>query len=138
MISNKIELRVRYNETDQMCYVHHGNYAQYFEMGRIEWLRKMGISYKKMEEDGIMLPVINLNVNYIKPAIYDDLLTIKTTISKKPSARIQFEYEIYNEKKELITTGSTILVFVNSETRRPTRAPQYLLNKLDEYGIKFL
>ncbi|WP_111709234.1 acyl-CoA thioesterase [Lutibacter citreus] len=138
MISNKIEFRVRYNETDQMSYVHHGNYAQYFEMGRIEWLRAMGVSYKKMEEDGIMLPVINLNINYIKPAIYDDLLTVKTSITKKPSVRIQFEYEVYNEKKELITTASTTLVFVNSETRKPTRAPQYLLDKLDENEIKFL
>ncbi|WP_298370238.1 thioesterase family protein [uncultured Lutibacter sp.] len=131
MISNKIEFRVRYSETDQMSYVYHGNYAQYFEMGRIELLRKMGISYKKMEEDGIMLPVINLNINYIKPAKYDDLLTLKTTLEKKPTARIEFSYQIVNEKGELLTTATTTLVFVNMLTNRPTRAPEYLLKQLD-------
>lgn len=138
MISDKIEFRVRYGETDQMSYAYHGNYAQYFEMGRIEWLRKLGVSYKKMEETGIMLPVINLNINYLKPAKYDDLLTLKTTLSKLPSARIQFDYEIHNEKGELLTTATTTLVFVNMKTNRPTRAPEYLLNKLKEINIKFV
>jgi len=132
MISDKIEFRVRYGETDQMSYAYHGNYAAYFEMGRTEWLRKLGVSYKKMEEDGIMLPVINLNTNYIKPAKYDDCLTLKTTLLKRPSARIEFEFEIFNENNELLTTAIAVLVFVNMKTNKPTRAPQYIMKIIDE------
>ncbi|WP_456463225.1 acyl-CoA thioesterase [Lutibacter sp.] len=137
MISNIIQFRVRYGETDQMSYAYHGNYAQYFEMGRIEWLRKLGISYKKMEETGIMLPVISLNTNYIKPAKYDDLLTLKTTLVTKPLVKIKFEFEIYNENNELLTTANATLAFINSKTKKPTRAPEYLLKKLNEVKAGF-
>ena len=130
MKSDKIQFRVRYGETDQMGFVYYGNYAQYFEMGRTEWLRKLGITYKKMEEDGIMLPVMNLNINYLKPAKYDDLLTLKTTLIKLPSAKIEFSYEVFNEENELLTTANTTLVFVNMKTNKPTRAPEYVLKKL--------
>ena len=132
MRTNEISFRIRYSETDQMGVVYHGNYAQYLEMGRIEWLRERGISYKQMEEDGIMLPVISLNINYLKPAKYDDLLTLKTKLSKKPSARIQFEYELYN-CDTLVTHATITLVFVNMKTNRPTRAPEYLLKKIEKY-----
>ena len=130
MKSDKIQFRVRYGETDQMGFVYYGNYAQYFEMGRTEWLRKLGITYKKMEEDGIMLPVMNLNINYLKPAKYDDLLTLKTILIKIPSAKIEFSYEVFNEENELLTTANTTLVFVNMKTNKPTRAPEYVLKKL--------
>ena len=130
MKSDKIQFRVRYGETDQMGFVYYGNYAQYFEMGRTEWLRKLGITYKNMEETGIMLPAISLNIKYLKPAKYDDLLTLKTTLTKMPSAKIEFSYEIFNEENELLTTANTTLVFVNMETNRPTRAPEYVLEKL--------
>ena len=132
MFTDSIEFRIRYGETDQMSYAYHGNYAQYLEMGRIEWLRKIGISYKKMEENGVMLPVINLNINYLKPARYDDILTLKTTLLKTPTAKIEFGYKIYNDKNELITTASTTLVFVNMNTNKPTKPPEYLLKKLVE------
>jgi acyl-CoA thioester hydrolase len=135
MLSSTIQFRVRYAETDQMSYVYHGNYAQYLEMGRIEWLRNIGISYKKMEESGIMLPVFNLNINYLKPAKYDDLLTLKTTLVKTPSVKINFNYEIYNEQNELLTTATTTLVFINMETNRPTRPPKYLLDKLTKIEL---
>lgn len=131
MISDKIQFRVRYGETDQMSYAYHGNYAAYFEMGRTEWLRKLGVSYKSMEENGIMLPVINLNTNYLKPAKYDDVLTLKTSLVKKPTARIEFEFEIHNENNELLTTATATLVFVNMKTNRPTRIPEDLLNKIN-------
>ena len=131
MISDKIQFRVRYGETDQMSYAYHGNYAAYFEMGRTEWLRKLGVSYRSMEEDGIMLPVINLNTNYLKPAKYDDVLTLKTSLAKKPTARIEFEFEIHNQNNELLTTASATLVFVNMKTNRPTRIPEYLLEKIN-------
>jgi acyl-CoA thioester hydrolase len=130
MKTDKIQFRVRYGETDQMGFVYYGNYAQYFEMGRTEWLRKLGITYKKMEEDGIMLPVMNLNINYLKPAKYDDLLTLKTILIKIPSAKIEFSYEVFNEENELLTTANTTLVFVNMKTNKPTRAPEYVLKKL--------
>lgn len=132
MISSTIQIRVRYAETDQMSFVYHGNYPQYLEMGRIEWLRNLGISYKKMEETGIMLPVINLNINYIKSAKYDDLLTLKTTLVKKPTVKIDFNFEIFNEQNELLTTASTTLVFINMNTNKPTRPPKYLLEKLEK------
>lgn len=130
MYINKFSFRVRYGETDQMGIVYHGNYAAYIEMGRLEWLRELGISYKEMEENGIMLPVYALNVRYIKSAYYDDILTISTTIKKTPAARIEFVYEIYNQKNDLITTAETTLVFVNMKTNRPIRCPDYILNKL--------
>jgi len=132
MISSTIQIRVRYAETDQMSFVYHGNYPQYLEMGRIERLRNLGISYKKMEETGIMLPVINLNINYIKSAKYDDLLTLKTTLVKKPTVKIDFNFEIFNEQNELLTTASTTLVFINMNTNKPTRPPKYLLEKLEK------
>lgn len=132
MNSDTIQFRVRYGETDQMGFAYYGNYAQYFEIGRTEWLRKLGITYKKMEEKGIMLPVMNLNINYLKPAKYDDLLTLKTTLTKMPSAKIEFSYELFNEEGELLTTANTTLVFVNMKTNKPTRAPKYVLKKLQE------
>ena len=127
---HEFKVRVRYAETDQMGVVYHGNYAQYFEMGRVEWLRNLGVSYRDMEEDGIMLPVVSLTMKYKKPARYDDLLTVRTILKKQESVKIEFDYEILNEAGELLTTGNSILVFVNMKTGRPTTPPQYILEKL--------
>lgn len=132
MLSSIIKIRVRYGETDQMSFVYHGNYAQYFEMGRTEWLRELGITYKNMEKSGIMLPVISLNINFIKPAKYDDLLLLKTTLTKKPTAKITFDYELHNEKNELLTTANSTLVFVNMHTNKPMRIPDYILEKIEK------
>jgi len=129
MLTHNIQIRVRYGETDQMGYVYHGNYAQYFEMGRVEWLRNLGVSYKRMEDSGIMLPVLKLNINYLNPAKYDDLLTLQTTLLKKPTVRIEFDFKLYNEQKELLTEGYTSLVFINMEKNKPTRTPNYILEK---------
>mgnify|MGYP005992735325 FL=1 len=126
----QFSVRVRYAETDQMGVVYHGNYAQYFEMGRVEWLRNMGVSYKWMEENGIMLPVVSLTINYKKPARYDDLLTVKTVFKRQSSVKIEFDYEIYNEKQELLTTGYSMLVFVDMKTGKPTIPPSYVMDKL--------
>ena len=128
---DEIQIRVRYGETDQMGVVYHGNYPLYLEMGRIEWLRKFGISYKAMEENGIMLPVVSLNINYKKSAGYDDVINVKTQLKNKPTAKIEFEYEITNKSGEVLTTASTVLVFVDMKTNRPTRAPQYILELFD-------
>jgi len=132
MKEHEIKIRVRYSETDQMGVVYHGNYAQYFEMGRVEWLRNMGISYRWMEDNGIMLPVVSLTMNYKKPARYDDLLTIKTKMLKLSSVKIEFDYEITNENNELLTTGYSVLVFVDMKTGRPTAPPAYILELFNE------
>lgn len=126
-----IQVRVRYAETDQMGVVYHGNYAQYFEMGRVEWLRNLGVSYKWMEDNGVMLPVVSLTMNYKKSARYDDLLTIRTILNKLSSVKIEFDYEIYNESNELLTTGNSVLVFVDMKTGRPTMAPKYVSEKVE-------
>jgi len=133
MIENTISIRVRYSETDQMHYVYYGNYAAYFEMGRVEWLRKFGISYKEMEANGIMLPVINMNINYHKPALYDDLLELKTTLTKLPQVKIDFKFTLLNQKNELLTTATTTLVFWDMKRNKPTKAPQNLIDKIKPY-----
>ncbi|GIZ08755.1 thioesterase family protein [Flavobacterium sp. UMI-01] len=125
-----LKVRVRYSETDQMGVVYHGNYAQYFEMGRVEWLRNMGVSYKWMEENGVMLPVVSLSVQYKKPARYDDLLTVKTILKSQTSVKIEFDYEIYNEEMELLTIANSILVFVDMKTGRPRTPPEYVKERL--------
>ncbi len=130
MLVNKHKIRVRYGETDQMGYVYYGNYASYFEVGRVEWLRNFGVSYKEMENKGIMLPVSNLNATYLKPAKYDDLITVITTLKKIPTAKIEFDFEIFNEQNELLTKGYTSLVFVDMKKNKPTRCPKYLLDKI--------
>ncbi|SIQ58303.1 acyl-CoA thioesterase [Maribacter ulvicola] len=131
MRTNEISFRIRYSETDQMGVVYHGNYAQYLELSRVEWLRSLGISYKTMEEGGIMLPVISLSINYLKPALYDDLITVKVLLSKKPAVRIEFDYEIINEAGDLLATANTVLVFMDMKRKRPTKCPQILLDKLE-------
>ncbi|MCF7568168.1 acyl-CoA thioesterase [Sabulilitoribacter arenilitoris] len=127
---DEIQIRVRYGETDQMGVVYHGNYALYLEMGRIEWLRKLGVSYKTMEENGIMLPVVSLSVNYKKSACYDDVINVKTQLKKTPTVKIEFEYEITNEKGEILTTAETTLVFIDTKTNKPVRAPEYILKAI--------
>ncbi|TKD65828.1 thioesterase family protein [Flavobacterium sp. ASW18X] len=127
---NTCSFRVRYGETDQMGVVYHGKYADYLEVGRVEWLRALGVSYKTMEEDGVMLPVINLQILYKKSAKYDDLITVKTILRKVPGVRIIFDYEIYNENKELLVEASTTLVFMDKLKMKPIKCPGYILDKL--------
>lgn len=128
---NEISFRVRYGETDQMGVVYHGNYAQYLEMGRVEWLRSMGISYKAMEENGIMLPVIALNIKFKKSAVYDDLITVTTYIKKKPMVKIEFDYEIRNQEGDLLIEANTVLAFMDMKSNKPVKCPDYILDKLN-------
>lgn len=128
MIEHSINIRVRYSETDQMHYVYYGNYAQYFEMGRAEWLRNLGITYKNIEDSGIMLPVLDLHIRYHKPATYDELLKLTTKVVKKPTVKIEFEHSICNQDNELLTSGKSILVFIDKKRNRPTRVPAYFLD----------
>ena len=129
---DEIQIRVRYGETDQMGVVYHGNYALYLEMGRIEWLRKLGISYKSMEENGIMLPVVSLSINYKKSAGYDDVINVKTQLKRMPTAKIEFDYEITDEQGDILTTANTTLVFIDKKTGRPMKAPQYVLDLITD------
>lgn len=130
MIKNEVKIRVRYGETDQMGYVYYGNYAEYFEVGRVELLRSLGVSYKSLEESGIMLPVLHMEINFLKPAKYDDLLILETKLVGNPMVKIKFEFKIFSERKELLTTGETTLVFIDMKKNKPTKAPKYLLDKL--------
>jgi acyl-CoA thioester hydrolase len=133
MFTNEIKIRVRYAETDQMGFVYYGNYAIYFEVARVELLRSIGFSYKKLEGEGVLLPVIDFTIKYKKPAFYDDNLTIKTTVRELPSAKIRFHYETVNEKDELLNIAETTLVFVNKNTGRLTSPPDDFLEAMKKY-----
>lgn len=135
MICHEVQVRVRYAETDRMGYVYYGNYATYFEVARVETLRYIGTSYKELEDSGIMLPVLEYKTKYLKPAKYDDLLTIRTFIRQKPSIRITFDYEVYNQENVLLNTAETTLVFVNAQTGKPCQAPSEVLNRMESYFL---
>ena len=128
-MKDEIEFYVRYSETDQMSFVYHGNYVKYFEMGRIAWLNKLGFSYKKMDEDGILLPVIDLKINFKKSAQFDDKLTLITKLISIPSYMIEFEYKIKRDGS-LISSGYTKLIFLNSKTNKPMRCPDQIIKAL--------
>ena len=130
--SKIVELRVRYSETDQMGYCYYGNYAQYFEIGRVEALRVVGMSYKSLEEQGYMLPVSTMDVQYKAPAKYDDLLEIETKITEMKGARLIFNYAIRIEDR-IIATGNTTLVFVSKDDMRPTQPPSGFTQLLSKY-----
>ena len=127
-----IQLRVRYGETDQMGYCYYGNYAQYFEVGRVETLRSLGLSYKQLENEGFMLPVSEFSVKYKNPALYDDLLSIETTITEVKGARVYFSYLISNEKGKTVATATTTLVFVSKESMRPTSPPNNFTDLIEK------
>jgi acyl-CoA thioester hydrolase len=133
MFEHSTKIRVRYGETDQMGYMYYGNYAQFYEVGRVEMLRSLGLTYKGMEESGIMMPVMELSCKYLKPALYDEEITVRVIMNKLPAIRIHFCYELYNEKNELINTGETLLVFINMKTNRPCLPSQEFLDKLKPF-----
>jgi acyl-CoA thioester hydrolase len=132
MNGHSVEVRVRYGETDQMGVVYHGSYVPYFEIGRVEWLRNKGVSYKSLEESGIALPIVSMHLNYKKPARYDDLLTINTKLKKYSGVKIEFDCEIRNENQELLTTAHFILVFVDIKNGKPIEPPKYILEILEK------
>lgn len=133
MYISETSIRVRYAETDQMGYVYYGHYAMYYEVARVESLRQLGISYREIEEMGVMMPVLENRSKYLAPARYDDLLRIVTTLREKPGVRIKFEYDIYNSDNTLINQGETVLVFINKATNRPCRQPAAMEKVLERY-----
>ena len=124
-----IEIKVRYCETDQMGLVHHGSYINYFEEARIAWISNLGFSYSEMEKSGIILPVSKLNVSYLRPAHFDDDLLVSVEIAELPTSRLIFNYTIKKEE-EVIVTGNTVLAFLNKETKKPVKCPDYMLEKV--------
>lgn len=133
MFTFDTKVRVRYAETDQMGYVYYGNYATFYEVARVEMLRSIGQAYSELEKQGVIMPVTELFTKYIKPAHYDDELTIKVSIKEIPKIKIRFDYEIFNESEELINYGHTQLVFVDMKKNRPCMAPTEFLNKISVY-----
>jgi acyl-CoA thioester hydrolase len=134
MYETLTQLRVRYAETDQMNVVYYGNYAQYFEVGRVESIRNLGISYKDIEAAGVIMPVVEMHVRYLRPAKYDDLLTIKTTLRELPGDhRIEFFQEVYNETEKLLTSGRVVLYFLDAATNQKTIMPANLKEKLQPF-----
>ena len=133
MFSHSSKIRVRYADTDQMGFMYYGNYAEFYEVGRVEMLRSLGMTYRSMEDKGIIMPVTELRCKYIKPALYDEEITVKVTIAKMPTLRIHFRYELYNEKEELINEGETTLVFIDKEKNKPCLPSADFLARLGAY-----
>ena len=124
-----IQIKVRYCETDQMGLVHHGSYVNYFEEARISWISNLGFSYSEMEKSGIILPVSKLNINYLRPAYFENDLVVNVELAELPTSRLIFNYSITN-KGEVVVTGTTVLAFLNKETKKPVRCPDYMLEKV--------
>lgn len=134
MYSAETKIRVRYGETDQMGYLYYGFYALYYEVGRAEAIRELGFTYRQMEETGVMMPVVELNAKYLRPALYDDLVTVRTILKELPDGpKIQFHSELYNEQGELLNKGVTTLVFYDPAKKEKTLMPTLLLDKLKPY-----
>ena len=130
MIVTETKIRVYYEDTDQMGIVYYGNYARYYEIGRTEMIRDLGFTYKQMEAMNIMLPARSLKINYMKPAYYDDQLTIRTIVDTIPKVKFPIKTEIYNEKGELINSGKVVLAFFNSLTNKPCAAPKFFIDEM--------
>ena len=134
MFEHETSIRVRYGETDKMGYLYYGKYAQYYEVGRVEALRSLGITYKELEnQHGIMMPVMTMQVRYLRPAHYDDLISIKTYIRKRPSKSIIFHSELFNEQEQFINKGEVRLAFIRIEDNQRIDMPEILEQKLAPY-----
>lgn len=134
MFTSETTIRVRYAETDQMGVVYHSNYFPYFESARAESIRQLGFTYADMEKMGVIMPVVDVHCRYLRPAVYDDLLTIKTTLKELPvHHKIEFHHEVFNEKNELLAVGKLILYFIEAKTMKRTTMPPALIEKLEPY-----
>jgi acyl-CoA thioester hydrolase len=134
MLISETQIRVRYGETDRMGYVYYGAYALYYEVGRVEAFRKLGFSYREMEDKGIHMPVLHFSIDYKKPALYDEQILIRTIVKEYTEGpRFPFDYECYNEKNELLNTGKVVLAVINKENGRPCRLPGWFTGELKKY-----
>jgi acyl-CoA thioester hydrolase len=130
--TSKIRINVRYSETDSMSFVHHSNYLKYYEIGRLAWFKNIGFSYKKLESENIILPVVETKIKFRKPAFFDDELVLETTVIKPPSYSIEFNY-ILKKNNELINEGYTKLIFLNGIDKKPIRCPKNILKKINDF-----
>ena len=128
MIESNFKIRIRYSDTDQMGYVYYGKYANFYEIARVELFRKLGFSYSQLENKGIGMPVIEMKSKYLMPAKYDEIIKINIQIREIPSAKILFHYRLFNKKNNLINTASTLLTFIDLQTKKAVRTPKKLLN----------
>lgn len=133
MISHETRIRVRYGETDQMGYVYYGKYAEYFEVGRVELIRSLGLSYKSIESKGIWMPVADFSIKYHTPGRYDDLLSVKTILDELPRSSFLTRYEVRNEANQLVVTGKVRLAFFHAEKMSPVRVPSFILDALSSH-----
>jgi acyl-CoA thioester hydrolase len=133
MYTAETKIRVRYGETDKMGFLYYGNYPEYFEVSRTDMIRTIGLSYKEIEDRGIIMPVRSLKVDYRIPAQYDDLLTVRSILKKLPEIRLDIDYEIFNDRHQLICTGNTVLAFVDTHTKKPRRAPDFFLEPMKKF-----
>lgn len=134
MFTTSTQIRVRYAETDQMGVVYHSNYFPYFESARAESIRELGFTYADMEKMGVIMPVVDVHCRYLRPALYDDLLTVKTTLKELPlHHKIEFHHEVFNEKDELLAVAKIILYFMEAKGMKRTGLPPQLLEKLQPY-----
>lgn len=128
MIESNFKIRIRYSDTDQMGYVYYGKYANFYEIARVELFRKLGFSYSQLENKGIGMPVIEMKSKYLMPAKYDEIIKINIQIREIPSAKILFHYRLFNKKNNLINTASTLLTFIDLQTKKSVRTPKKLLD----------
>ncbi len=137
MYESVTHIRVRYGETDQMGYLYYGCYALYYEVGRAEAIRQLGFTYRELEEMGIVMPVAELNAKYLRPAKYDDLITVKTILKALPEGpKISFHSELYNEQQQLLNTGVTTLVFFDPVEKKKVTMPDALMRRLQPFFLK--
>jgi len=134
MYVSTTQIRVRYGETDQMGYLYYGNYALYYEVGRAESIRQLGFTYKQLEDMGILMPVVDLHAQYFRPALYDDLITVKTILKELPGgSKVAFHSELYNEQNTLLNKGVTTLVFYDPVKKEKTTMPDELRVRLEPF-----
>ena len=137
MYSSTTQIRVRYGETDQMGYLYYGHYALYYEVGRAELIRGLGFTYRQLEEMGIVMPVVELQAQYFRPAKYDDLITVNTKLTELGEGpKVQFHSELYNEQGQLLNKGKTTLVFYDPKEKKKVNMPQPLLQRLETFFKK--
>ncbi len=132
MITGRTTYRIRYADTDQMGVVYYGNYPRFYEIGRSEMIRDFGFSYKELEDTGVYMPVASVNAKYLRPLYYDEMITIESTLKTIPQARMVFYHTIYNSENEVVHTAEVTLVFLNAETNRPVRVPEYMTRALEK------
>ncbi len=137
MYIHEFRKRVRYGETDQMGYLYYGNYAQYYEIGRVEMLRSLGLTYREMEaQHHILMPVVSMQIRFVRPAYYDEMITIRTALRQLPEKHIVFHMELFNEENKLVNGGNVRLCFVDAISRKAISAPSFLIDKLSPYFEK--